>query len=686
MLEAEALPTNDRSQLFADGKFPQIAKELQALGDPKTLEPSDKADLALAWCYLQREEEAAELLKDTPFDNVQAHTLLARYFAGRQEMVGRLKIVDKPGAAWAKRYQNHPCFKAECRLSAVMIVKNEAVHIERCIKSLHGIVDEIVLVDTGSTDGTVELAKKAAGDIKLILGNFPWIDDFSAARNASLDLATGDWALCIDADEELTEGSEGEIRQALIRPYFGGFHIKVVNYTGDEGDSSTFIHNPLRLFRLLPTTRFTGRIHEQTTDSILASGLPMGNFRSATLLHYGYRPSEMALKNKSARFISMLEREVRDNPNDAFQWFNLANAYTVYGRMPEAEHASRAAIKVAAPDEMVLPLSYTLLAAALTQQSRQPEALAVLDEAAERGIVSIFTEFERATALMQLERLPEALTVIDRSMGFEWPQIATGDYTVFSFKRHVVRGQVLALLGRPDEAIEMFDYALGVRPGFPNAIYLKATTLAALGRFAEALPLYQQVVEEPSLRALALQGIGRAYMSEEKFSDAAKVFEEAWKLDPSNYDAWSAWASACEEAKDLDTVVRAYSAFAQQNEPSGEILINWGRALDRAGQHQRALECFSEALQRSPEDPNAYFNCGDLLYRFGHYQDAAFLFETGLRLNPDHAPGWFVLGNSLAHLGFVDIARNSFERALVADPHYTEAKHNLDVLSEPISA
>lgn len=678
-------PSDSVKRLLAAQKYRAAADVLTEKGRPHELSPEDRADLALAWTYLQKEEEAATLIHDIPYEGCQAHSNLARYFAARAKVVTKIKMSDIEGKKWAVKYKNHPDFKPECKLSATLIVKNEARHIERCLASVRDLVDEIVLVDTGSTDDTVALAKAAAGETPLIVGEFAWIHDFSAARNYALSLATGDWALWIDADEELRPESEGEIRQALIRPYFGGFHLRIVNYTADGNDASTYVHMPLRLFRRLPETKFEGKIHENPSESLLALGLPLGNLESATILHYGYRPSEMTEKNKQERFITMLETEVRENPEDGFQWFNLANAYTVFDRAPEAMHAARSAIKVATDDLMVLPHCYMLLAGALTKLGRPEEALEALDEAAGRGITDLFTEFERALALIKLERPTEALSAIDKSLTLAWPSHSTGDFTVFSYKRHLVRGQALALLGRCEEALLMFDYALDVEPTCFNAMYMKGVTLAGLGRHEEALPLFKNASIDPALTGLALQGEGKSLMHLSRFGPAVKAFEAAWNLAPQSYDAWLDWANACEAAKDLDTIVRAYSAFAKQNEPSPAMLVNWGRTLDRAGQHQRALEIFSEALKRDPSDANAYFNCGDLLYRFGHYQDAAFLFETGLRLDPEHKTGWLVLGNSLAQLGFVDVAKKSFEQALVLDPEYHEARHNLEVLAEPLA-
>jgi glycosyltransferase involved in cell wall biosynthesis len=94
------------------------------------------------------------------------------------------------------------------KISACLIVKDEERHLDRCLSSLQGIVDEIVVVDTGSTDGTLEIAQSHGA----VIGSFDWCDDFSAARNASLDLATGDWVLWIDADEALTPESASSIR------------------------------------------------------------------------------------------------------------------------------------------------------------------------------------------------------------------------------------------------------------------------------------------------------------------------------------------------------------------------------------------------------------------------------------------------------------------------------------------
>ncbi|MBR5910088.1 MAG: glycosyltransferase family 2 protein, partial [Schwartzia sp.] len=99
------------------------------------------------------------------------------------------------------------------RISACYIVRNEAAKLDRSLASLEGAVDEIIVVDTGSSDDTVKIAETHGARVS----HFPWQDDFSAARNVSLSKATGDWILVVDADEYFPEGMAKNIRPAVER-------------------------------------------------------------------------------------------------------------------------------------------------------------------------------------------------------------------------------------------------------------------------------------------------------------------------------------------------------------------------------------------------------------------------------------------------------------------------------------
>src|SRR5262249_23210365 len=135
------------------------------------------------------------------------------------------------------------------RLTLSMIVKNEEKYLAQCLDSVKGIADEIVIVDTGSTDKTVEIAKSYGAEVY----HFDWTDDCSEARNECLKYCTGDWVLWLDADEALEPSSAAPMREAMVRPQFGSFLMQIVNFMTEGSTNDVFTHHPCRLFRRIPT-------------------------------------------------------------------------------------------------------------------------------------------------------------------------------------------------------------------------------------------------------------------------------------------------------------------------------------------------------------------------------------------------------------------------------------------------
>jgi glycosyltransferase involved in cell wall biosynthesis len=196
------------------------------------------------------------------------------------------------------------------QLSLAMIVKNEARCLARCLQSIRSIVDEMVIVDTGSTDDTVEIAKNFGAK----LFHFDWVNDFSAARNFALDQTTGNWILVLDADEVASEALGKEIREFAGRePVIG--RLKIVSdfrRNGNKLRSQSFVS------RLFPRgARFQGRIHEQ-----IVSPLARVNLRGE-LWHDGYLETQ-----KSDRNIKLLSAELEREPDNAYLLYQLAIEYT----------------------------------------------------------------------------------------------------------------------------------------------------------------------------------------------------------------------------------------------------------------------------------------------------------------------------------------------------------------------
>ncbi|MDD3363444.1 MAG: glycosyltransferase [Syntrophomonas sp.] len=215
------------------------------------------------------------------------------------------------------------------RLSLCMIAKNEAENISRCISSLRGLADEIIVVDTGSMDRTADIALSQGA--KVI--SMKWEDDFSKARNLSLDHAQGDWVLCLDCDEELYAESLLELEKLINTEGPEAYFIQIVNTTA-EGMELTV--PGLRLFRNRKEYRFTGCIHEQILPAIVQHCDQSRILPSNVLVHHsGYNQKLTNISAKIQRNMRILE-SIPEEKRDGFYFYNLGTEYLRLCKREEA--------------------------------------------------------------------------------------------------------------------------------------------------------------------------------------------------------------------------------------------------------------------------------------------------------------------------------------------------------------
>lgn len=219
-------------------------------------------------------------------------------------------------------------------LSLCMIVKDEEEMLPQCLAAVRDAVDEIIVVDTGSTDRTVEIAEEFGA--KVI--DFPWTGSFSDARNVSFDAATCDWMMFLDADEVLVEGEAEKLRALTGRTWAEAIYLVEQNYTGAADEGTSVTHNALRVFRNRPEYRFTGRLHEQIAHT-LPGYLPERTETSTVRLeHYGYLTSVRESKDKSRRNLELLERQSEEGVDTAFHHYNLGTEYFGLSEVSRALH------------------------------------------------------------------------------------------------------------------------------------------------------------------------------------------------------------------------------------------------------------------------------------------------------------------------------------------------------------
>ena len=186
-------------------------------------------------------------------------------------------------------------------ISICMIVKNEEENLPRLLQSVEGLADEVIVVDTGSKDNTVSIAREFGARVS----HFPWCDDFSAARNESLKHATKDFILWLDGDDELKKEEHHKIRVHLRKHPGAGVYLR----TFVEGEGQAL---QLRIFPNHRGIKFEGRIHEQAIHSLEAKGIPT-LLCNASIIHHGYEVPG-ALLEKLKRNRKILEEDLAEQP------------------------------------------------------------------------------------------------------------------------------------------------------------------------------------------------------------------------------------------------------------------------------------------------------------------------------------------------------------------------------------
>lgn len=205
-------------------------------------------------------------------------------------------------------------------LALVMIARNEARCIERCLLSARAFVDRMLVLDTGSTDDTIALATSCGAEVQ----RFAWSGDFSAARNRALALADADWNLVLDADEWLADGGAAVQAVRDSPPKLG-----VVMVKSDDESSGQILQNISWISRLLPRgVRYVGRVHEQPMCALPRVRLPV------TLGHDGYNKQQM--KRKRGRNRSLLLQALEREPANPYILYQLGKDHEAYGDPPAA--------------------------------------------------------------------------------------------------------------------------------------------------------------------------------------------------------------------------------------------------------------------------------------------------------------------------------------------------------------
>jgi glycosyltransferase involved in cell wall biosynthesis len=366
-------------------------------------------------------------------------------------------------------------------LALCIIARDEGEHLRRCLESVASIVDAIYITDTGSTDDTC----KIAGEFTDRIRRFPWRDDFSAARNASIADVSEDWILTLDADDYFPDGEAAKIRPALDESAQAAFTVRYEIMPGHTPEPG------LKLFRNRLGVAYEGFIHESIRNSLaqVESG-GIGHI-DAQLVHAGYRETD--LERKISRNLPLLKREFirADEVGDRMQRLSVgvdfANAEAATGALAESETRLQKLIEDLLVHGLpgdgrweLSPLVHLLWM--LFEQARHDEAAHLCDRCESLFGKHPYFPLYRGMARLRAAQFDAALSDFKRfeantaasKMLFSVPVIYLG------CELWSMAGQCCLSLGDAAQAVAYFTRALAADPANPEyAIKLKLARIRA---------------------------------------------------------------------------------------------------------------------------------------------------------------------------------------------------------------
>lgn len=357
------------------------------------------------------------------------------------------------------------------RLSLCMIVKDEEEFIGGCLESVKDFVDEMIIVDTGSTDKTVEICESFGARVL----HFPWNGSFADARNHGLEQAAGDWILWLDADEKVDASDAEKLREVLGDDDLL-LSVHLINYYGEEPDpDKTFDIAHTRLFRNNKGFKFKNRIHEMlNADEIFEKYNKTAAIKTVPIKvhHYGYLDPVNEKKKKSERNISMLKQELKQNDYSPWTEYHIASEYYRLNKYQEAfEYVNHSImgflLQLKTPPSLLYRLKYSILIRSGSFEGAWPG----IDKAVTLYPDYVDLHFYKGLILFVRESFTEAIEVFDHclELGEENLQHLTLK-GVGSFQPLYYKGCCLEKLGKVDEAAKCYAEAASLSPTFQSPV------------------------------------------------------------------------------------------------------------------------------------------------------------------------------------------------------------------------
>jgi tetratricopeptide (TPR) repeat protein len=556
-------------------------------------------------------------------------------------------------------------------ISLCMIVKNEERFLAECLASVRDAVDEINVVDTGSTDRTVEIARSFGADVIFR----EWRNDFGWARNESLAMAARRWTLVLDADEEITPDSLALLRALRETPADAtGVYVQIQNLVDDaSGAASTMTHILPRLFPTTPRIRYRNVIHESLVVDgerhLLAVVSPI------TVRHKGYTAEILGARGKNARNQPLLERALREASDDAFSWFNFGTAAITAGDHETGIDVLEKMFAMPGPRRMFFPIASVMLAYAYAEgRGDVAKGLQIVDQALAETPGHANIIFTRAHLLTLQKRWDESRAAYEEAMASRAASanLAMVDDEIFTWKAALNIASTYVREDRMQEAVAWFERALANKPDSALLRGMTANAYERVGRFYDAERLFRDGAEHAS-EAGFVEYVNYL-MRRRRFAEAFDRVEQRRGAVPDaaycNLLMSAAGAARDERLGDPEP----YALRALELEPGNGLALSFLQDLyDARGERDKAARLRLAELNAPMTGISDFGRRSHRLLEDGRLEDALAAARAGLTLAPGDAILSYNAGLAAARLRRDDEALAHLDDVVPADVHATAA-------------
>ena len=409
-------------------------------------------------------------------------------------------------------------------VSLCMIVRDEEKYLGQALTSLKPLVDEMIVVDTGSKDRTIEIAKAHGAKIF----DFAWVDDFSAARNFSISKASGKWLLTLDADEAIADRDYAKFtgllndpaicwmfteRHYTNDPLMSGFRRAKGEYAGWERSYGGYFESSrVRLFPNDLQICFRGRIHELVEHKICELGNRVEN-SDIPIHHYGHTPEAKHEKDrrKASLYSQSGEQKINEDSSQWQNFFDLGVEYSYRKLYGQSLSKFERAVEL---NPRFFEI-YGRMGYVLCEMGRYQEAIESMEQALRINPQDYESYGNLGVVFIRMEKYPLAIEALTRATEI-YPEFIRGYYTL---------ANALLRTGKVQEAVASYERTLEIYPGYTDAKVELATLLTLLKRLDKAEQIFLSALEDDREHTEALFHLGLLYQIQNRSNDALIIFE-----------------------------------------------------------------------------------------------------------------------------------------------------------------